>query len=1223
MMNGQIFTVLKLPKGIFWRTSWAFLVTLALFLANLFSGPNAHAASQFEDFNTGSISDTFHQYNYSGSPISISASGGISNSKALTPGFVSSPSSPKSSTTLLTSKNSYALGGVGSTYEFSAFAYSGGNAGYFGFGFSSQAESSTVADISTSRGTTTKGLSIAFHGGGFDFVNNSTITGGSWHTNYTSGDLRTIKAGTRELINSTTESPDRWYKVVGIITRDTLTTFDFRIEVWPANADGTLRQSEANAIFELRDQTNTNLTNAPSIYTNIAFGGSRATYFDNFAVDLNGSSVIQAGAPVVLTNSATTLNNVVTVAGQVTSDGGAAVTARGIVYSTSQSPTLADIVVTSGSGTGSFSADTPTLSAGTYYLRTYATNSTGTSYGEQVTVTIAAPADSTPPLLLSSVPADSASFVSNAANLTLTFDEPVIAGTGNLTVVPTADPSAAIAIDVTSGAISFFGSTMTVNPAADLALGTSYHVLLDATAVTDLAGNPFAGISLTTELNFQTAKVPTSGLSVALDAALDASYPGTGSTWSDLSPEANHLILYGSPSVSSSGIEYLEFSSASSQYGDFAAPDLLDPAAYTKLVWFQPTALTAVNNLFSSRGTAAHAFWGGGGNANCTAAGDNLAAGHNQSWLTVQSEICLETQWQLGVVSFDSQAGSPTEGWRLYQNGVLVGQDDDTTPISGANAGYISQIARYGTTHYFDGRISQVYLYDRALSPAQVNAIFEASADYFGLALEDVTLDANGGSVDLPLLRSRASDGLVTLRTPTRANAEFLGWFTAPTGGTRVGGGGDTYEPQADVTLHAQWADIYTVTLSPGTNATVSSSTISYVPSQGPVTLPSATRADYVFDGWFSAQTGGNKIGNPGDSFTPGSNLTLHGRWTQASLAGISQSDLTEVNSSTIQTGVGVSNTLTVGSSSVTVSIPADALPAGTAVRIYSVANNSRAQALLPNESDFVNSIVLAWTAPDTTVPVASANLSMVIVDANIKSGAKVFSIVGNQSTLLATATQDGSVTINFSTDPLITIANPVVAPTPISPPPSSSQSTPAPAPPTPPATSGSSTPYDSPALDGNGELTVGPDGKLQLVGQNLNLVSGVSIAGQEVEFVISAGGAVIVTVPALAPGNYIIKLSFAGGKIEREITIPARSPELKVEPENLNAGSFNGVVVVYVKGQEGKRLSAKIGKDWVVVPSLSSNFERVVDSVGVGRTIQVKIYIDRKLVRTVELTTR
>jgi hypothetical protein len=88
---------------------------------------------------------------------------------------------------------------------------------------------------------------------------------------------------------------------------------------------------------------------------------------------------------------------------------------------------------------------------------------------------------------------------------------------------------------------------------------------------------------------------------------------------------------------------------------------------------------------------------------------------------------------------------------------------------------------------------------------------------------------------------------------------------------------------------------------------------------------------------------------------------------------------------------------------------------------------------------------------------------------------------------------------------------------------------------------------------------------------------------------------------------------------VTKTVTIGAvASSDTKV-----NAGSFKGYVAVYAKGHEGKRLSAKVGKDWVVVPALASNFVRVVEYTGAGYTINVRIYIDRVLVDTITVVTK
>ena len=71
----------------------------------------------------------------------------------------------------------------------------------------------------------------------------------------------------------------------------------------------------------------------------------------------------------------------------VTADGGAAVTARGICWSTSENPTTSSSKTTDGAGTGTFTSNLTGLSPNTkYYVRAYATNATGTAYGQEITL---------------------------------------------------------------------------------------------------------------------------------------------------------------------------------------------------------------------------------------------------------------------------------------------------------------------------------------------------------------------------------------------------------------------------------------------------------------------------------------------------------------------------------------------------------------------------------------------------------------------------------------------------------------------------------------------------------------------------------------------------------------------------------------------------------------------------------------------------------------------
>jgi len=75
--------------------------------------------------------------------------------------------------------------------------------------------------------------------------------------------------------------------------------------------------------------------------------------------------------------------------GVISSDGGSAITLRGICWSTTPYPSIADDTTLNGSGTGSFSSVINDLEYNTtYYLRAYATNSNGTGYGDELSFTV-------------------------------------------------------------------------------------------------------------------------------------------------------------------------------------------------------------------------------------------------------------------------------------------------------------------------------------------------------------------------------------------------------------------------------------------------------------------------------------------------------------------------------------------------------------------------------------------------------------------------------------------------------------------------------------------------------------------------------------------------------------------------------------------------------------------------------------------------------------------
>ena len=276
-----------------------------------------------------------------------------------------------------------------------------------------------------------------------------------------------------------------------------------------------------------------------------------------------------------------------------------------------------------------------------------------------------------------------------------------------------------------------------------------------------------------------------------------------------------------------------------------------------------------------------------------------------------------------------------------------------------------------------------------------------------GTAVDDVLYTFGTAAITLPVVGDRIKDGYT-----------FAGWSQSSTGSLLNA----TYIPTQSRTLYALWnIGNFTVTYDAG-RGTVANSIVP-VPNGGSTLLPLPTRTNFVFDGWHTANTGGARLGNSGDSFTPTASQTVYAKWIQSSLFGITDS-LTRIGS--VVTVDNISNTFSGANSnsSVSVSIPANAFVAGTTINFDLVGNSSRAVGLLPGVNYLV-SIAVSWLTGDETVPDTATDKPVIVTISNttIKAGATAYAIINNQSTLLGTATEDGWIRVSITSDPEIVVA--------------------------------------------------------------------------------------------------------------------------------------------------------------------------------------------------------
>jgi methionine-rich copper-binding protein CopC len=107
------------------------------------------------------------------------------------------------------------------------------------------------------------------------------------------------------------------------------------------------------------------------------------------------------------------------------------------------------------------------------------------------------------PSVISTSPVDNAMAVLLGENLLINFNATIQKGTGNILIKKLTDNSIVETIDVLSSSITVNGNQLTINPKADFTSNTGYYVEIANTAIQDLAGNSFTGITGNSTWNFQ------------------------------------------------------------------------------------------------------------------------------------------------------------------------------------------------------------------------------------------------------------------------------------------------------------------------------------------------------------------------------------------------------------------------------------------------------------------------------------------------------------------------------------------------------------------------------------------------------------------------------------------------------------------------------------------------------------------------------------------------
>jgi hypothetical protein len=216
------------------------------------------------------------------------------------------------------------------------------------------------------------------------------------------------------------------------------------------------------------------------------------------------------------------------------------------------------------------------------------------------------------------------------------------------------------------------------------------------------------------------SNIVTDGLVLHLDAANKKSYPGSGTTWSNLAPGGANFTLTNSPSYSGNNNGIFTFNGTNS-YAVAANNTSLDTQTPTVEVWVKTNATTQ------------NGFWFEKGSVNSQYA--LFQEGVNIQWrLGPLGDLSTTAATYITTSTWYQVVGTYTSGdRRLYINGVQVNSNATTGLLSTNTSGMYVGAYGTGTGYYYNGSLSICRVYNRVLSADEIRQNFNAQRGRYGI----------------------------------------------------------------------------------------------------------------------------------------------------------------------------------------------------------------------------------------------------------------------------------------------------------------------------------------------------------------------------------------------------------------------------------------------------------------------------------------------------------
>lgn len=214
-----------------------------------------------------------------------------------------------------------------------------------------------------------------------------------------------------------------------------------------------------------------------------------------------------------------------------------------------------------------------------------------------------------------------------------------------------------------------------------------------------------------------------------LDAGDSNSYPGTGSTWSDLSTTGNDATVYNAGYSTGDGgyfyfdgtSDYLTFSSAQN-FGN----------AISISVWVRPSLDSSINTFISSKGSArssGFAFYANTWNTTNRDLRFEVANGSSFTAVSSSNNVVTDYQWQNFVVTCNRSTGAVV----FYKNGSSIATA--TLSITNWTNTNAFQVGKYPpiNAYHLDARLSILQIQTRVITASEVLSEYNAVKSRYGL----------------------------------------------------------------------------------------------------------------------------------------------------------------------------------------------------------------------------------------------------------------------------------------------------------------------------------------------------------------------------------------------------------------------------------------------------------------------------------------------------------